>query len=117
MFESIFKQLELALPGLQAVAVVAGDGIEVESHVRADMAHEILSAELNGALRNLSRFQQDLELGALQEVIIRTAKENILLFTLSEGFFVLLVTAPQEATGKARYEVQRRVHEFVEVLS
>ena len=76
-----------------------------------------MSAELNGALRNLKRLQQDLELGSLREVIIRTEKENLLLFTITEGFFVLLVTTPAEATGKARYEVQRRAHLFLQLVS
>lgn len=117
MFEDIFQQLEQALPGMLAVAVVADDGIEIESRIRTEIPHEVMSAELNGALRNLKRLQQDLELGALREVIIRTEKENLLLFTITEGFFVLLVTTPAEATGKARYEIQRRAHLFLQLLS
>ncbi len=34
MFESIFRDLEQALPGMLAMAVVGDDGMEVESHIR-----------------------------------------------------------------------------------
>ena len=65
MFESLFAGLEQSLPGMKAIALVGDDGIEVDSHVKADMPHEVLSAEMNGILRNLERLRQELELGKL----------------------------------------------------
>ncbi len=40
-----------------------------------------MSAELNGVLRNLHRIQQEQELGRVQEVVIRTEGQNLLLFS------------------------------------
>ncbi len=117
MFEAIFKELEQVLPEMLAVAVVADDGIEIETFLRTPIPHEVMSAELNGILRTLGRFQREQDLGRIHEVTIRTEKENILLFSLTEGLFVLVVTAASQATGKARYEVQRRAHLFMELLS
>ena len=117
MFESIFRELEQALPGMLAVAIVGDDGMEVESHIRAEVSHEVMSAELNGVLRNLHRIQREQNLGAIQEVVIRTDRQNFLIFSMTGGLFVLLVTEPSETTGKARYEVQRRAHQINEILS
>jgi len=116
MFEAQFAQLEKAIPGLRAVSVVGDDGIVVEGHVKDDLPHDVLSAEMNGILRNLERLRSELGLGSLRELVLRMATQNILLFTLTQGLFILLVTEPTEATGRARYEVQRIAHGFVEIL-
>jgi predicted regulator of Ras-like GTPase activity (Roadblock/LC7/MglB family) len=117
MFEAIFKELELSLPGVLAAAVVGDDGMEVECHVCEEVPHEVMSAELNGVMRNLRRIQEEQELGQIGEVVIRTEKQNILLVSLTGGLFILLATSPAVPTGKARYEVQRRMHRFTELLS
>lgn len=116
MFEALFRQLEAALPGLRAIAVVGDDGIEVESHVRSELPHEVLSAEMNGILRNIDRLRREMDLGTLSEVMVRTDLQNILLFSLAEGVFILAVTDPAEATGRTRYEVQRVAHAFLDIL-
>ncbi len=116
MFEAQFAQLEKAIPGLRAVSVVGDDGIVVEGHVKDDLPHDVLSAEMNGVLRNMERLRSELDLGPVRELILRMESQNILLFTLTQGLFILLVTEPSEATGRARYEVQRIAHGFVEVL-
>ena len=116
MFEPQFSQLEQALPGLRAVAVVGNDGIEVDHFVKADLPHEVLSAEMNGVMRNLERLREELDLGRLGEVIVRTEMQNVVLLALSPEIFLLVVTDPQETTGKTRYEVQRLAHAFLEVL-
>lgn len=117
MFESLFSQLDSTLPGLKAVSVVGNDGIEIEQFVKSDLAHDVLSAEITGILRTLERLQVELSLGKLQEVIIRTDLQNLFVFSLAGGLYILLVTDSIAATGKARYEVQRIAHEFSEILS
>jgi predicted regulator of Ras-like GTPase activity (Roadblock/LC7/MglB family) len=116
MFKSLFAGLEQSLPGMKAIALVGDDGIEVDSYVKDDLPHEVLSAEMNGILRNLDRLRHELELGKLTEVILRTQNQNIILFSLAEGLFILLVTEPTETTGRARFEIQRLAPKFVEIL-
>jgi predicted regulator of Ras-like GTPase activity (Roadblock/LC7/MglB family) len=116
MFEAVFSQIENALPGLRAISVVGDDGIEIDSYVKSDLAHEVISAEMTGILRTLDRAKSELSLGRLDEVVIRTDEENILLLSLNAGLFVLLVTDPTEATGRARYEVKRLAHQIIEIL-
>jgi predicted regulator of Ras-like GTPase activity (Roadblock/LC7/MglB family) len=117
MFEQQFTRLLESLPDLRAVAVVGDDGIEIESTVREDeVPHEVLSAEMNGILKTLQRLRSELALGPLNEFIVRTESQNVILFALSEGLFILLVTTPSEATGKTRFEVQRIAHQFQDAL-
>jgi len=116
MFKELFRDLEASIPGFRAGAVVGSDGIEIESHVPADLPHEVLSAELNGILRNLDRLQVEVGIGALEEVFVRTDVENILLMRLSPELFTLVITDRESPTGPARYAVQRMAHRFLAVL-
>lgn len=116
MFKDLFRTLEATVPGFRAAAVVGSDGIEIESHVVESLPHEVLSAELNGTLRNLDRLKEEVGIGSLQEVVVRTDAENLLMFRLSDELFVLMITGAGESTGRARYEIQRLAHRFLAVL-
>ena len=116
MFESLFEQLDSSVPGLRAVSVVGNDGIEIEQYVKSELAHDVLSAEMTGILRTLERLQGELSLGTLQEVVVRTNTQNLFMFSLSGGIYILMVTESPATTGKARYEVQKLAHKFSELL-
>lgn len=116
MFKEIFRELAAAIPGFRAGSVVGSDGIEIQSHVPSDLPHEVLSAELNGILRNLDRLKADVGIGLLEEVVVRTDSENILLLRLSPDMFVLVITDRDNPTGPARYAIQRMAHRFMAVL-
>ena len=117
MFREVFSEIEAQVPDLQAISLVGRDGIEIDSRVREDLPHEVLSAEMNGLLRNLERLESEFGLGKTEEMVIRTAAQNILLFALSREIFVLVITGPSSATGQTRYHIQRQAHRFLEVLS
>jgi predicted regulator of Ras-like GTPase activity (Roadblock/LC7/MglB family) len=116
MFEPLFSQLDASIPGLRAVSVVGNDGIEIEQYVKSQLAHDVLSAEMTGILRTLERLHGELDLGKLQEVIVRTDLQNIFIVSLSGGLYILLVTDSASTTGKARYAVQKITHKFSELL-
>jgi predicted regulator of Ras-like GTPase activity (Roadblock/LC7/MglB family) len=117
MFREVFAEMEATIPDLQAICLVGRDGIEIDSYVHEDLPHEVLSAEMNGLLRNLERLEKEFGLGRTDEMIIRTQAQNILMVALSRDLFVLVITGPSTATGRARYQVQRLAHSFVELLS
>lgn len=117
MFREVFAELEAQIPDMRAVSLVGRDGIEIESRVREDLPHEVLSAEMNGLLRNLERFEAEFGMGKTEEMVIRTDVQNILMLALSRDLFVLVITGPSTATGRTRYHVQRQAHRFLEVLS
>jgi predicted regulator of Ras-like GTPase activity (Roadblock/LC7/MglB family) len=117
MFRDIFHSLEEAIPGLRSVSVVARDGIEVDHFVCEDLPHDVFSAEMNGVLKNLERMAEEYELESIHEMVIRAKAHNILLLNISQELFILAIVAPNEPTGKARYEIQRRAHQFLDVLT
>lgn len=116
MFKELFKEIAAAIPGFRAAAVVGSDGIEIECYVQESLPHEVLSAELNGMLRNLARMREEVGIGAFQEAVLRTKQENILLLTLSDEMFLLLIMGAEHPTGRARYEIQRQAYRFLAIL-
>ncbi|MEJ2366815.1 MAG: roadblock/LC7 domain-containing protein [Acidobacteriota bacterium] len=114
MFESVFQKLEEGIPGFRAASVVGGDGIEVESHVNDTLPHDVLSAELNAVVRNLDRLKDEIGLGRLEEIALRTESENIFMARLSPDLALLVVTQRSEVTGRTRYQIQRMAHQFIE---
>lgn len=116
MFEKLFQEIENSLKGFKAIIVVSSDGIEIDSKIKEDLPHEILSAELNNILHNLERLKADISIGSYEEVVIKTDIENILLVKISKDSFVLLVTDKSDPTGKSVYEIQRLIPKFLEML-
>lgn len=117
MFETVFGKLEERLKGFRAAVFVSVDGIEIEARVKEELSHEVLSAELNSILQHLERLNKDVSLGSYEEVIIKTDKENVCLIKISKEAFILLIIEKSETTGKAIYEVERLIPEFLEILS
>lgn len=116
MFREVFAELGASIPDLLAVCLVGRDGIEIDHFVRDDLPHEVLSAEMNGLLRNLERLEKEFGLGRTEEMVVRTDVQNILLLALSKDMFVLVITGPSTATGRARYQIQRIAHRFLDML-
>ena len=50
-------------------------------------------------------------------MVIRAQEQNVILFALHEGIFILVVTDASETTGKARYIIKSLADEFMSVLS
>lgn len=117
MFEVLFKKMEEKIAGFRFAAVVGDDGMEVEMYMKSELPHEILSAEMNGIVRTINRMQDELNLGKLSEMVIRAEEQNVILFSLQEGLFILVVTEASEATGRTRYLIQAIAHEFMSILS
>lgn len=116
MFEKIFDEIESKIADFKAISVVSMDGIEIESRIKEDLQHEVLSAEMNGILQHLKRLKDDVSIGLYEEVVIKTEKENICLIKINEEVFVLIVTGKSVPTGKVIYEVVRRIPDITKEL-
>ena len=103
MFREVFAEMEATIPDLQAVCLVGRDGIEIDSYMQEDLPHEVLSAEMNGLLRNLERLEKEFGLGRTDEMIIRTQTQNILMLALSRDLFVLVRAPPPPVQHRQRH--------------
>lgn len=106
-FEARLEQLKGRVEGAEAVCVVADDGILVESVGGGDIDLEAIAAEVVTQVRNLGNEQRGLGVGAVREMAFRTDRYTILLGSLPEEHYLVMILDGSVPQGRARFEVRR----------
>jgi predicted regulator of Ras-like GTPase activity (Roadblock/LC7/MglB family) len=106
MFQDSLKRLVSETEGGMAGILMGFDGIPVEtysvpSNTAVDM--QTVGMEFSFVLTQVRRAADILEVGALQEVAIRTDRLSVLIRVVSNEYFVALAIAPEGNLGKGRY--------------
>lgn len=110
MFTDRLNKVAGRIDGYQALALVAKDGMPVESiTVRPELDLEILAAELLTQVRAISQSQQELGVGAVRHFSILTDQLILMVTSISEEYFLILVLEAGSNLGKARFELRRSV--------
>ncbi|MDA8016978.1 MAG: hypothetical protein MPN21_05965 [Thermoanaerobaculia bacterium] len=108
MFTERLEQVADNIDGFMALALVAGDGIPVESVKRSeDVDFEVLSAELMAQVRAISQNHQELAVGKVQHFAVTTDRMTLMISSLAKGYYLLLVQRAGSNIGKARFELRR----------
>lgn len=68
---------------------------------------EVLSAELMGQVRSISKDQSELGAGPVELLSVTTREVTILISKVVEGYYLLLLLEHQGNYGKARFELRR----------
>lgn len=106
-FEERLEQLRNRIEGAEAVCVVAADGILVDSVGGDAVDLEAIAAEVVTQVRNLGNEQRGLGVGAVRELAFRTERYTILLGSLPEEHYLVMVLAGDVPQGRARFELRR----------
>ena len=92
------------LEGALGAVVIGEDGIIVEGNsVDSDFDSELASVEYVGSCRDIHRAMESLEAGDVEEVMVVTEKNKLLLRTISPGYFLALFLGPDASLGKGRF--------------
>ena len=117
MFTERLQQVSDRLDGVQAISLVAKDGIPVESiSADSDLDLEVLAAEFMSQIRAVTQNQQELSVGRVRQFSVMTDKLAVMLGALTEEYYLLLVLATGSNLGRARFELRRAVLLFEEDL-
>ena len=108
MFLDRLNAMADRIPGSLALALVASDGMMVES-VASDpeLDLEILSAELLSQVASISTDQSELGAGSVEQFSVTTREVTILISRVAAGYYLLLLLEHQGNYGKARFELRR----------
>ena len=110
MFTDRLNNVAGRIDGYQALALVAKDGMPVESiNEKPDLDLEILSAELLTQVRAISQSQQELGVGSVRHFSVLTDQLVLMVTAINEDYFLLLVLKAGSNLGKARFELRRSV--------
>lgn len=108
MFEERLRRLAERIGNVEAISLVARDGIAVESWpADPGMDLEALSAELLAPVRGFAGTVRDGSLGAVRQFSVTTDRCTLMLAAVSESYYLLLVLGAEGSFGRARFELRR----------
>lgn len=117
MFTERLEQVSQKIDGTLALSLVAKDGIPVES-VSRDPALDLdlLAAELMSQVRAVSQNHQELSVGKVRYFSVVTDRYVLMVSSLNDEYYLLLVLQSGSQAGRARFELRRAVMLFEQDL-
>ncbi len=112
MFAERLQRIQERLGDALAVSLVGRDGIPVESLSATEMDVEALAAELLTQVRAISGDHRELAIGPVRQFAVTTDRYSLLLGSLTDEYFLLLVLGQECSLGRARYELRRASLDF-----
>lgn len=91
-------------PGVVATAIADRDGIPVECWGRSRKEIEDIIAEYSTFLREVVSANRELQLGALEQVVVTGAARQVQITVITEEYFLMAIVDRAGNTGKARFK-------------
>jgi predicted regulator of Ras-like GTPase activity (Roadblock/LC7/MglB family) len=108
LFVERLRQISERLGGVRGLALVAQDGIPVESYGgSADLELEVLCAELLDQVRLMNEDHRDLQAGAVDQLTLVTDRVSLVVSRLSREYYLLAALPADVPVGRARFELRR----------
>lgn len=91
-----------------ALCLVGRDGIPVETfRTDPDIDIEVLAAEMTLQVRSIVESYDELEAGPLSHYTLTTDQLTLMVSSVANGYYLLLVLGPEGNLGRARFELRR----------
>ncbi len=105
MFQENLNRLVSETDGGVAGLLMGFDGIAVDSFIAQGSGIDIntVGMEFSFILTQVRKAAEILEVGAVQELVIRTEKLTVLMRVVSTEYFLALAMGPDGNFGKGRY--------------
>lgn len=101
-FDEVVSDLLHGCPEARGAAIVDPDGIPVVAYPSGS-ALEVLCAEFASILREVGQAGREFHHGALRQFSVHAERVIIILTSLAEGYFLLLVLDTGAVVGRARF--------------
>ncbi len=113
MKEHLQKLVE-GVEGAKAALLMDFDGIEVAHYVSGDMDIQTLGIEFSQLMNNVRRQAAILEVGELEEMMVRTQDLLLLFRVVNKDCFLTLACNGNGNFGKARFLLRLAAPRFLE---
>lgn len=108
MFIERLNEISDRIDGALALALVADDGITVESYsATSDLDLDLLAAELITQVRAIAENHKELAAGEVRQVTVATERLSVMVSSVSDSYYLVLVLAQGGNRGQARFELRR----------
>ena len=110
MFLEKLNSISSRIADARALALVDKDGITVESvSSDPDIDLEALAAELVLQARSMTDNHRELGAGPVQHLSVAADEGTLMVSSLTQDFYLLLVLGQEGIHGQARFELRRAV--------
>jgi predicted regulator of Ras-like GTPase activity (Roadblock/LC7/MglB family) len=118
-FKDILKATVEAAGGGIGAVVMGYDGIAIDEYIDPDASLDVqlMAVEYSTVMKEIKRTVEVLKAGNMEEIAIKTSVAQMIIRSINEDFFVVLVMDNDGNFGKARYLLRRNVPNLLEVLS
>jgi predicted regulator of Ras-like GTPase activity (Roadblock/LC7/MglB family) len=118
MFREILTRIVDETQGGLGAVLMGYDGIAVDQYFASEESLDVqtVAVEYASVLKEIQKTADILNLGAMEEVAIRTDRLIILLRMLKDDYFVALLLDRNGNFGRARYLLRRERYPLIEAL-
>ena len=109
MFKEILQRLVNDCSGGAGAVLMGYDGIAIDEFVCADaeLDANLVAVEYSNVTKEIRKAAEILEAGALQEVSVKTEQFYVIIYTLTDDYFVALIVRRDGNFGQGRYLLMR----------
>lgn len=108
MFIERLSEISQRIDGVLALSLVADDGIIVESvSSSSELDLEILAAEMIAQVEAISENHRELAAGDVRQLTVATDRLTLMVSSVSDSYYLVLVLAGGGSHGRARFELLR----------
>jgi len=117
VFTERLQRVLQTVGGAKAVALVGRDGIAVERLAISDEPNlDLATAQFTDIAKKIQLANQELEAGSLREMIQRTDRYLVLLTTITNEYFLMMILDADGSLGRARFELRKVAAAFYDEL-
>lgn len=119
MFKSILEGIVGSCSGAVGAVLMGYDGIAIDQYVDAelDLDLNLVAIEYSNVTKEIKKAAEVLGTGALQEVAIKTEHYYVVLYALTDEYFVALTINRSGNYGQGRYLLMRDAEKLREALT
>jgi predicted regulator of Ras-like GTPase activity (Roadblock/LC7/MglB family) len=119
MFKSILENIVNSCTGGVGAVLMGYDGIAIDQYVADDVQLDLnlVAIEYSNVTKEIRKAAEVLETGDLQEVAIKTEQFFVIIYALTEEYFVALTIRRDGNYGQGRYLLMRDAASLKEALT
>ncbi len=114
MFKEHLQKIVESAEGALAALLMDFDGIEVDKFVSTSLDIQTLGIEFSQLMSNVKRQAGILEVGDLEEMMVKTGDLLLLFRVINKEYFLVVACKPDGNFGKARFLMRLAAPRFVE---
>ena len=108
MFLETLKDISGRLGEVECILLMGTDGLPIEKVIlNKNLNIEQLTAEFTSILRNTAHTANEVEAGALDEIMLLTDTMVLLLKAITSEYFIMMILPQGANIGRARFELKK----------